>query len=696
MVDVEREFFDRRVSWSLMPGWTADILKVACTLRCADGCHLDLRRASSLEMAIRGPRGESLEHWRFQNRINIPTINPRSLELEYRSVTAFGVDEQRAWWIAYESLVRWADAEIRGSQAALSRSGLPGFRAQGVAGAESPTHFSAFLTTSGWKPLDVTVRVSDVASVVERFGGKALYGVNPLASLRELVANAADAVRARRSLPSAGYGDSDGCVTVRIGSDEGGWWIEVADDGIGMSEEVIRGPLLDFGTSYWGGHLMRREHPGLLASKFRPAGKFGIGFFSVFMLGARVRVVTNRYDAAATSTQVLEVSRDLKHPTLRSARPGAAAGESVPRGGTRVRVWLETDPWASQGVFGRSTLNAAVNSAPRSRTGSYEEERFRHACQCLARLAPCLDVSLRFELVSELTMADTLVAPRDWESMPFDELLSRISGVAATASERRSSHVCDVRRDGDLLGRFRLSGGEDFREPKPRVLVVGGMACDWQCPFVEGVVVAENPRLDRAAANPVISAEELRAAVSAAIEADGSRWMYSHDFGLAEFVLGLGVLPANVRCFQAAGFSLDVERLRDWALGLDDGDEILVVESGKFDYEDEFDATISLDLCDVLDRVTLGENVVVTTARIGYAAQSVLRQFAGSSSVDAQRGSLSELAVDLILEVWQCREIDAVQAREPCAVAHYNLRNGKRIEIELEAVRLRRPVSWDD
>jgi hypothetical protein len=27
-----------------------------------------------------------------------------------------------------------------------------------------------------------------------------------------------------------------------------------------------------------------------------------------------------------------------------------------------------------------------------------------------------------------------------------------------------------------------------------------------------------------------------------------------------------------------------VERLRDWALGLDDGDEILVVESGKFDY----------------------------------------------------------------------------------------------------------------
>ena len=54
--------------------------------------------------------------------------------------------------------------------------------------------------------------------------------------------------------------------------------------------------LLDFGTSFWASDLVRSEFPGLRSSSFRPVGKFGIGFYAVFMIAAEVLVASRRYD----------------------------------------------------------------------------------------------------------------------------------------------------------------------------------------------------------------------------------------------------------------------------------------------------------------------------------------------------------------------------------------------------------------
>ena len=48
---------------------------------------------------------------------------------------------------------------------------------------------------------------------------------------------------------------------------------------MGMSEQVLTGPLLDFGNSFWGSTLASQEFPGLIASGMKAAGRFGIGFF---------------------------------------------------------------------------------------------------------------------------------------------------------------------------------------------------------------------------------------------------------------------------------------------------------------------------------------------------------------------------------------------------------------------------------
>ncbi len=131
-----------------------------------------------------------------------------------------------------------------------------------------------------------------------------------------------------------------GDITVRSGKDSEGYWIEIEDNGIGMSSEILKGPFLDFGNSSWGSRLMREEHPGLLAKGFQSIGRYGIGFFSVFMWGKHVQVITRRYDYAQQDTIVLEFSGGVEsRPILRKAQ----RNEFLRDGGTRVRVWMEDE-----------------------------------------------------------------------------------------------------------------------------------------------------------------------------------------------------------------------------------------------------------------------------------------------------------------------------------------------------------------
>ena len=124
-------------------------------------------------------------------------------------------------------------------------------------------------------------------------GGKELYGKNYKVPLRELIQNASDAIRARRILDDD---DSfDGKIRVKFGEDANGTYIEISDNGVGMSSLVMTQSLLDFGQSFWGTNLMHKEFPLLEAKGYSSTGKYGIGFFSVFMLGSKVQVISRKY-----------------------------------------------------------------------------------------------------------------------------------------------------------------------------------------------------------------------------------------------------------------------------------------------------------------------------------------------------------------------------------------------------------------
>ena len=93
---------------------------------------------------------------------------------------------------------------------------------------------------------------------------------------------------------------------------------------------------------------MQEELPGLLSSGVRATGKYGIGFFSVFMIADRIQVITRRSDSAAKDAFVLEFSSGLQgRPILRPA----AKNEQLIDGGTRVRLKLTKDPEKEDGLL---------------------------------------------------------------------------------------------------------------------------------------------------------------------------------------------------------------------------------------------------------------------------------------------------------------------------------------------------------
>ncbi|AFL73507.1 HD domain-containing protein [Thiocystis violascens] len=421
--------------------WTVDPLKIACLLRVADAAHIDHRRAPRWLRTLARPTGVSRDHWRFQQRLGKPSRNADALVY---TGSPFGSNETDAWWLCFDT-VRMIDRELRGVDRLLEETGRPRFVVNRVQAADSPERLARLLPTSGWQPVDTSLRVSDVAGLVAKLGGKQLYGNDPKVALRELIQNAADAIRARRCcLP--GVPDDYGLIQVALRTDETGIWLDVRDNGIGMGPRVLTGTLLDFGASLWRSSDMRWEHPGLMGKGLKPAGRFGIGFFSVFMLGDHVEVTSRRYDASHADTRTLEFRQGLaSRPVLRDTPSDRASRE----GGTQVAVRLKVDPSVEGGLLFQTTTSKGSRLS---------------LARLAAALCPTLDVSV--EVADDLGRVHRVVEAGDWWSMPADGLLKRLWLDGNEKHVLTGSYMCTLEgSDGRRYGRAAISTAPSFLAP---------------------------------------------------------------------------------------------------------------------------------------------------------------------------------------------------------------------------------------
>jgi hypothetical protein len=267
--------------------------------------------------------GVSRDHWIFQS--NLKPAERRAEALVFQSKQPFNRNHMSAWWIAYDA-IRIADRELRDCDRLLrdrAHSGkhpsLRPFLARRVEGAGEPSHLKNVVEVRGWTPVDTAVRIDNPINLIEKLGGWHLYGNDFSAPLREALQNAADAVRARRR--RNGYVDKSaypGRIDITSDCDPSDenlskLKIIIADDGVGMWPRTMTGALLDFGRSFWDSAEAADKYPGLLSDpKFQPTGKFGIGFYSIFMIAEDVKVVSRPWQAGEWDRKTLHFRHGAK------------------------------------------------------------------------------------------------------------------------------------------------------------------------------------------------------------------------------------------------------------------------------------------------------------------------------------------------------------------------------------------------
>ena len=541
-----------------------DRLMLACLLRVADALHLDGRRAPRFLRAITNPSGISARHWAFQERLAKPHVELDAVV--FTTGQPFGREDAEAWWLAYDTL-NAVDRELHDVDLLLQSRGRKILKARRVKGAGSPEILARSIQTRDWRPVDTRLQVSDVPRIVEHLGGSKLYGDNPTVALRELIQNAADAVQARRKFESRS--DDWGTITVGLISEANESWLIVEDNGIGMSEHVLTGPLLDFGTSFWLSSLATEEFPGLLAAGMHAIGRFGIGFFSVFMLGSVVRVYSRRCDKGRETGRLLEF-RDGT-----SARPILSPTSELPLpidGGTRVEVQLKKNPHKSGGLL-------------------HVDSYFKKTVSLdalVGAVAPNLDVAVLANTDKELL---PVAKPGDWLKISDVDLLYRLDPTLkrektdiANASRALMQPITDS--DGRVYGRaFILPAPYPFSNECGWVTISGLRAAPLR--NVRGVFLGEATTASRDSANPLITAEAIaswatkQAEMIGALVKDEERQARS-----AEVVLECGGEIKDLKIVQWASDWLSASEFEKKFLC---STKLAISFDGEFDYDEDHD-----------------------------------------------------------------------------------------------------------
>jgi hypothetical protein len=554
--------------------WEVDPLKVACILRLADAAHIDHRRAPTYLHAFRRPQGGSRDHWYFQERLTRPRV--AGDRLEYTATRPFNRGEASAWWLAWET-IQGINNQLRQVDALCADLGRPRFAVRSVAGADSPERLALYIRTEGWDPIDARFRVTEATELISKLGGKDLYGLHPEVAVRELVANASDATRARAALE----GEAAGSVTIRLSQHDGAWWLIVEDHGIGMTPESMVAALTDFGYTRWRSAEMINKFPGLLSGGFLPTGRFGIGFFAIFMISDEVDVYSLGYDEAPRSTHVLEFRSGVAgRPLLREAD----VHERLRVSGTRVRARLRHDPRSMEGLFKTADRGLTYTQLLHSR---------------LTRMCALADVDIKIQ-GPEDAYPVRIIQANDWTRIPPGELFrrlyrkeeaSRLDRVIYEGYEKLFvDRATDLRdSNGNISGRAMLVSGLElmpeglrWMQPPEGLIYVGGFQSD-ELFYCMGAFSGRPLTADRMHAWPTVEIAEFQAWVETQSEriCDSPS---STPFDLEEMgylARGFGAEAPRLPYAASACGVLDRAGLINW---INDRREIMLIASGTFEW----------------------------------------------------------------------------------------------------------------
>ena len=132
------------------------------------------------------------------------------------------------------------------------------------------------------------VQTENVLPIIKRF----LYSDQEI-FLRELISNAVDASKKIQTLANTGEFEGElGDLTIQVGVDKDNKKITIKDRGIGMTEEEVQQYINEIAFSSAGEFMQQFQDE---QEKGQIIGKFGLGFYSAFMVADQVDILTRSY-----------------------------------------------------------------------------------------------------------------------------------------------------------------------------------------------------------------------------------------------------------------------------------------------------------------------------------------------------------------------------------------------------------------
>src|ERR1044071_1863837 len=138
----------------------------------------------------------------------------------------------------------------------------------------------------------ISIHTENIFPIIKKF----LYSDHEI-FLRELVSNAVDASQKIKRLAALGqYKEELGDLRVRISIDKEAKTLTISDNGIGMTAEEIKKYINQIAFS-GATEFMEKFKEAKDANEI--IGKFGLGFYSAFMVADKVEIQTLSYQEGA-------------------------------------------------------------------------------------------------------------------------------------------------------------------------------------------------------------------------------------------------------------------------------------------------------------------------------------------------------------------------------------------------------------
>lgn len=262
---------------------TVDLRFCAVLLRIADILDFDTSRApqavyeysgfTSKENTIRKSKEEWEKHLASQGFDFIHAIDRTyPYDLEYYAVSRTMQIEQ-----TINCYLDWVDSELNECAKQIKR--FVGKWQNFIL----PGKIKRNIRTEGYVSGQYKMTM-DQNRILELLAGKELYN-DPTVFVRELIQNAIDAVRTREQLDRNRPIDWKPQINIRCWIDEEGYhWFRIEDNGIGMTEDIIKNYLLKAGCSYYTSDEFRQAKIRCRANiDYMPISRFGIGILSCFV-----------------------------------------------------------------------------------------------------------------------------------------------------------------------------------------------------------------------------------------------------------------------------------------------------------------------------------------------------------------------------------------------------------------------------